>query len=296
MYKLDTGESAFFERQLEAIKTQTYDVRFPALKARRYIPVDNSVNGGATSVTYRQFDKKGQAKIVANAARDVPRVDISGAEFNRPVREVAASYGWTFKEIKSAMMAGFDLNSRRALTVREAIERELDEIACFGAPVHGITSGFLNEPNISVTAAAGAWSALTPDQIIADVTNMWNRIVTNSLETEEPNTLLLPTAAWSQVSVRRVTDTGSTILKYLREAFPGMTFEPWYRLNTAGAGSVTRAVMYNRSPLMLTQDIPAEVEQLPVQEVGLELLVNMVASTAGTAVYYPKAADFIDGL
>ena len=61
----DADESAFFARELERVKAQTYDVRYPNLRSRDFIPVDNSVGAGATEVTYRQFDRVGNAKIIA---------------------------------------------------------------------------------------------------------------------------------------------------------------------------------------------------------------------------------------
>ena len=66
--QLDAAESVFFARQLEAIKSQTYDIRYPELRSRLFVPVSNEAGAGATSVTYRQFNRAGRAKIIgANA-------------------------------------------------------------------------------------------------------------------------------------------------------------------------------------------------------------------------------------
>jgi hypothetical protein len=41
-YRLDAAESAFFERELDHIKAQTYDIKYPMLKARQFVPVSPS--------------------------------------------------------------------------------------------------------------------------------------------------------------------------------------------------------------------------------------------------------------
>jgi len=289
----------FFSRQLESIAQETYDTKFPSLKHRQFIPVDGSDSPGAMSTTYRQYTDAGEAKIISGNAKDIPRGDLSGAEFNRPVREVAMHYGWTWKELQAAMLAGLPLNARRAQVVAKAIERKLEEVACFGSAEHGIADGALNEGNVSVTASAGAWTGETPDTIISEVAGMRSRIQDGSLEAETPNTLLLPTEAYLHIAnTPRGTGTDTTILQFLRNAHAdiGLEIFSWWRCNDAGAGGVGRAVMYDRSPMTLVQRIPQEMLQLPPEAKGLETLVYMLASTAGTEVHYPGAMDYLDGV
>lgn len=298
-YHMDAAESAFFARQLEFIYTATYDIKYPELKARRFVPTSTAAHEGATTVTYRQFTEVGRARISSHKSDKPPRVDINGTEFSRPVREVEASYGWTVKEVKSAAMAGMDLNPRRGAACRRAIEREMDAIAALGAPLYGIVSGFLNEPNSTVDASAGSWvTPAAPDTIIAEVTDMWKGIIDDTNEVETADTLLLPGREWAHVATTpRSATTDTTILEFIRKALPDlMTVEPWYRLATAGAGGVRRAVMYRRSQDVLANEIPNEFEQLPVQPDGLQFVINCLASTAGVAVYYPLAMRYLDGI
>lgn len=295
-WNLDAAQSAFFERELEFIKAQTFDIIFPELKARMFVPVAGDVNPGAESVTYQQFDKVGRAKIITNNAKDIPRVDVNGVEFNRPVRELAAAYGWTLKEVRSAAMANRNLNAMRATAARRAIEQSLDDVAALGAPDFGIVSGFTNDPNVPQQVAAQTWLVATADQIIADVSAAQQRIVAASEDTEFGDTLVLPPDRFALISTTpRGTQSDTTILTYILANFPRITaIESWNRLTAAGTGSTRRMVLYRRSADKLTQDIPSEFEQLPVQEQGLEFVVNTMASTAGMAWYYPLSADYTD--
>ena len=298
-FNMDAAESAFFARQLEFIYTSTYDIKYAELKTRRYIPTSTAANEGATTVTYRQFSEVGRARISSHKSDKPPRVDVNGVEFSRPVREIEASYGWTVKEVKSAAMAGLNLNPRRAAACRRAIEREMDEIGAIGAPNFGIASGALNEPNSTVDASAGAW--VTPaaaDTIISEIADMWKGIIDDTLEVETADTLLLPGQEWAHIATTpRSTTSDTTILEFVRKSFPDLTtIEPWHRLATAGVAGVRRGMMYRRSQDILANEIPNEFEQLPVQPDGLQFVVNCMASTAGVAVYYPLAVRYIDGI
>lgn len=298
-YNLDAAESAFFARQLEFIYSKTYDIKYAELKSRRFIPTSTEASAGATSVTYQQFTEVGRARVGSHRSDKPPRVDINGVEFSRPVREVEASYGWTHKEVKSAAMAGMNLNPRRASACRRAIEREMDEIAAIGAPLYGIASGALNEPNSTIDASAGSWTApAAADTIILEVSGMWSGIINDTLEVETADTLLLPGREWAHIATTpRSTTSDTTILEFIRKSFPDLTtIEPWHRLTTAGAASVRRGMMYHRSQDILANEIPNEFEQLPVQPDGMQYVVNALASTAGVAVYYPLAVRYLDGI
>lgn len=297
-FNLDAAETAFFERELMHIYTRTYDRRYPELKARMFIPVSTEAGAGATSVNYRSWDRVGKAKIIANNAKDLPRVDVKGTEFIRPVRTAGISYGYTLMELRQAAMAGRSLNSMRAVAARRAIEEILDFVACFGDPDSGIVDGFLNNSNIPIAGSPGSFDGLTADQIIAVVSAGFQRIDDATLGTEAPNTILFPTTTYRLLATTpRSSVSDTTILQFIKESFPDVTMiAPWYRLNTAAEDGGKRMVIYDRSPDKLGQEIASEFEQLPVQPEGLEFKVPCIATTAGTALYYPKGIDFTDDI
>lgn len=296
--RLDAAESAFFARELEHIHQRTYDIRYPNLMAREVIPVNNEAGPGATSTTYRQFDEVGEAKFISNNAKDLPRVDILGDEFTRPVRHVGDAYGWNIFELRAAAKANRSLDQRRAAAARRAVEVLLDRVACFGSPAHGIVDGLLNNADIPSQAVAAAWAGATPDQILADVGDAIERIVDVTNGIEMPNAIGFDPVTYTHISVTRLGgNSDTTILKYILANFPMIKRAfSWYRLKTAGAGSTRRMMVGRFEADVLYQEITSEFEQLPPQEDGLEFIVNCIASTAGTTVISPKAIDFSDGL
>jgi len=110
--KLDANESIYFARQLEQIRAKAYDVKKVPLNALAFMPVDTSINPGAESITYRQYDGVGMAKIISNYADDLPRSDVVGKEFTSPVRGVGASYGYTIQDIRAAQFTGSSLTNK----------------------------------------------------------------------------------------------------------------------------------------------------------------------------------------
>ncbi len=292
----DANEAAFFARELESIKAKTYDILYPELRSRDFVPVDGSAGAGATQVTYQQFDRVGRAKIIGPNARDIPRVDVSGKEFPRPVRPWADAYGWTIFEVQSAAFANRSLNSMKARAGRRAIEEGLDETAATGAPDYGIPTGFINSAAVAATTTT-PWSGLTADQIIAQVSASRQRIVTVSKGVERGNTILLPDEQYELIAnLPRSSVSDTTVLEFLMRSRDITAIEPWYRLVDAGAGAKDRMIIYDRSPDKLTQDITQEYTELPTQEVGFEFIVNAFAQTAGTAIYYPLSMDYTDDI
>lgn len=301
----DSDQNAFFARELEHVYAATYDIRYPNLKARDFVPVSGAADPGATSVTYDQFDRTGRAKIISNNAKDIPRADVNGLQFNRPVREVAIGYGYTVKEIRSASMAGRNLNAMKAAAARRAVEEILDEVAAVGAPDYGITDGAINNAAVAVDTLGGGndWATLAiaaggPALIVAQVAAALSRIKDTSSGIFAANTVLVPEAQYMIASTTPFGDNSDkTILDFMMANFSSLQrFEPWYRLAGAGGAGADRMMVYDRSPDMLTQEIPSEFEQLPPQEQGLEIVINTMASTAGTAFYYPLSADYTDAI
>ena len=122
MYKLDANESAFFKRALEAVKSRTYDVKRKTLKATTLIPVETDAPNGADVITYRSFDAVGVAKIISDYAKDFPRADVYGKEEMVKIFSLGSSYGYSIKEIRRAQMAGTNLDQKRAMAAKRAID------------------------------------------------------------------------------------------------------------------------------------------------------------------------------
>ena len=299
---MDAGEGVFFARELEHIKAKTYDKKWPTLKARNVLPLEFEANAGATTITYRQYDQVGMAKIISNFADDLPRADVRGREFNSPVRELADAYGYNIKEINSSKMTGKPLEARRGTAAKRAAYVLENKIAFSGDTEHNL-GGFFNNPNISeVTLAADgsgnskAFSTKTPDQMIRDLNRLPTLVRTQSKGIETADSMLLPISLWNLLGTTRLPNTGISVRKWFLDNSPHIKKIDWVdELSTAGSGGGSRIIVYRYDPEALTLEIPQDFTQLPVQQRNLEFEVPCWMSTGGVLIYYPLSIAFADG-
>jgi hypothetical protein len=311
MYLKDNGlmlsdaGAAFFQRELELLKSETYDVVYADLPARNLFPVNNEGGFGVTSITYQSFDKTGKAKIINGGSKDLPRADVGGREHSNPVREIGISYAWTQKEIAASAFSNRSIDRQRSNAANRSVEELVNEIAFFGNADHNLP-GFLSNSTIPSTTVVNPgsgteWVNKTPDEVYFDISDAFADVFEISKMKEKANTLLLPPAQWSYLaSTRMAAGTDTTILKYLVDNCPYINSKdnviPVNELIGAGAGSTDRMVVYTRDPRKLQFEIPAELQYLPAQEQGLEMLVPGWLSICGVVVYYPLSASFHDGI
>lgn len=318
--RLDADESIFFNRQLESIMARSFDVLYPELKAIRLIPVDTSAGPGADSITYRQFNTVGLAKVIANYADDLPRADILGKEFTSKVRSIGGSYGYSLQEVRSAAQADRPLQQMKANAARRANDQTVDKIAWLAKStdeLYGGLIGFLFAPNITTgTAPAGAttgkvpwWTAVPADhknplEILEDLNNLISDIVDLTKGVEVPDTIIMPIKQFSHLQTTKLeAGTDTTIMQFFLANNPSVTSIEWVNelkalapLPSGGAGPSDIAVCYKRSPDKLSLQIPSPYEQLPAQERNLEFVVPTHSRHGGVIVHYPLSASILEGI
>jgi hypothetical protein len=295
--RFDAQETAHLARQLEHIKAQTYDVRYPELKARGFIPTDNSAGPGADSITYRQWDRVGMAKLIANYADDLPHVGVHAKEFTQAVKSIGSAYSYSIQDLRRSAMAGSQLDARLAAMARRAIEQRIDDYAFNGDAQVGIT-GFANNANVPLVVLpnVGAWTTLTPAEIMENMAFLASSIVIATRELYTPDTLLLDNVSFNHIAQTPVDTTNQmTILRAFLANNPYVrNIDQWHRLNTAGAASIHRIVAYQRTPEVLVNNIPQEFEQFPPQARNLCFEIPCHARVGGVEIHYPLAIAYAD--
>lgn len=302
--KLDSGESIFFGRELEKVKSKTYDVLFPAYKALELIPLGEETDPGAETIRYESFEDVGIAQILASYADDVPRADVKGTETRSPVIPLASSYGYNLQEIRAAKMAGKPLVQRKANAAKRAIDYKQNLIAFFGDSATGVL-GLVNNPNIQEyivpadgTASSKLWTSKTADLMLRDMNGVCNQIFDLTLGVHSATDLLLPLFHYTRASTTMMgTAAIETVLSFFLKTQPFCKNVTWLNeLKGAGATSTDRMIAYMKDPDVLTLEIPQPFEQLPVQEEGFEFVTYCHQRTAGVLIYYPLAICFGDGI
>lgn len=303
---LDADQTVFFRRQLEYIKPQTYDVKYPNLMATTVFPVDDSAGIGAESITYEQFDSVGLMKFISDYADDLPRSDVKGKQYSIIVQSLGGSYGWSIQEVRAAAFANRNLNAQRAMAARRSNDQMVNRTAWFadGTSVWAGLMGILYHPNITkIAATTGGWLAASADQIIKDVNVAINSVPDLTNGVEAVDTCLLPQLQYSHIAtIPRSTLSDTTVLEFLKKVHPGVTFGVINELKNVspnprtGTGTKNLMLCYRRSPNHLTYELPIIFEQFPAQERNLSFIVPTHSRNAGFHVYYPLSLVLVDNI
>jgi len=303
----DASESIWFARQLEYIRPGLLEVLYPRLEGKSLVPIDSSMGPGASLWTYRSFDKVGAAALVDDYAQDPPRADVKGAESTQLIKPYGVMYGYNFQELRAGMMAQLPLDVRKAMAARYAMELKIDQIIFYGDTAGGLKGLTTLSNTTSFTVANGAkgtklWRDKTADEIVLDMHNFVNNVVTSSFGVYQPTTLLLPLKAYQIAATRRMGDgSNQTILSFFEDTNPFIQeVRPTYRLDQSQSGnwsgSTGRMVCYDKSPERLVCLLPVEFEQLPPQQSGWEYKTLCHMRTGGVVAMHPASISYGDGI
>ena len=302
--RLDSNESVFFNRELAYVKARSYDAKYAELKGLSLIPISTEAGAGVNEIIFHQYRGVGFAKVIADYAKDFPRVDIYGEEKAVKVKGIGDSYGYSIKEIRASQRTGKNLDQRRAITARRAHDEMMNRMALKSNTADG-TFGLLDFPGITEvtlqadgTSASKTWASKTPDQIVRDINDLVNAVMEPTSAREVPDTLLLPIAQYNDLASRRIGEAGEkTLMRYILDNSPYIKRIDWLsELKNFGAGGTNRALVGRFDEEHLTLEIPQPFEQFEAQQEGMEFTIPCHSECAGTIIYYPLAFAYADGI
>jgi hypothetical protein len=285
----------FLERQLEFIRPQVFEVQYADIKYPTVLPVTSEAGPGAQTFTYRIMDATGEFKLIADAADDLPRADISQTEKSINIRSFGGSFGYTVQELRAAQMANIALEQRRAAAVRRAYEEKVEDLAFFGESVVGL-SGFFNNSTVDVVAADKWFDTASAQEMLELLNYGVTAIINASKMKEQPDTILMAWEDYNKVSTTRNSDSSDvTVLEYFLRTNPFIrNVEPINQLDAGNSVlNTNRMVVYKRDPEKVQLHIPQPLELFPPQQRGLEFIVPAHARVGGVALYYPKSVIYV---
>jgi len=309
--RFDSADAAsiFFARELDFVKAKSYDKQYPQLTALSLFPQNTEADPGAETITYYTYDQEGIAKIIDNYSTDLPRADVNGKPSVAFVKSIGVSYGYSAQEMRASRMAGKNLDSRKAESAHYQIDAAINRIAWAGDPEHkllGVLSVEQNIPTYTITAGATSnktsWLEKDADEILNDVTAMYSQVSKTTKNVERPDTLVLPTDIYTTLSMKRVGDTGVTVLEYIEKHAPFLdkvvaaaelnsdSVETNPYADAVAANGQAVALLFTNDRDKIEINNPMAYLQYPVQVKNLETIVPCEARTAGVIVPYPMSA------
>lgn len=304
--RFDTAEDAsmFFARELDYIKSKSYDKIYPEFTALNNFPITHEVPEGAETMTYYSYEKTGLASVISNYATDLPRADVKGTPSTAYIKSIGNSYGYSIQEMRASRMAGKSLDTRKAESARYAIDRTVNTIAFAGNKEHNLM-GMLSTGNdiplftLSQVQVGGSqkteFAHKTAEQILQDINGMFAYQAKLTKSVERADTLALPASVYIDISTRQIPGTGYTVKKfllenapYLKEIISAPELEADSKETNPLSGNV--ALLYTNSPEKFSLEIPMSFYQYPIQNRNLEVIVPCEQRVAGIVMYYPLSA------
>lgn len=292
--------SIFFARELDYIKSKSYDKIYPEFTALNNFPITHEVPEGAETMTYYSYEKTGFAAVISNYATDLPRADVKGSPTTAYVRSIGDSYGYSIQEMRASRMAGKSLDTRKAEAARYAIDRKTNEIAFAGDKEHKLMGMLSSDNNIPLYTLATidsktSWKEKSAAEILADINGMFAYQSRITQDVERADTLALPPALYIDISTRQIPNTGFTVKKFLLENAPylkNIISAPELSAENAATNpyGVDVAMLYTNSADKFSLEIPMAFYQYPLQNRNLEVIVPCEERVAGIVLYYPLSA------
>ena len=315
---VNDDEGLFFQRQLEYIQAQSYDVLYPEPMAREVFALNTEGGEGINQITYRSYDKRGETAIIAGKATDLPRGDIDGKEYTIDVRTLGNAFGYSRQEIAAAKLTGMPLEQRKADATRRSYEEKVNQLIWFGdAPskINGLFAGPAGYPwstisiNSVAAAAAGANSKVwgvdkVPNEVIADLTGAVTAMYADTLKLFRPNKILLSVEKKMYLMNTPRSDLSDTSIMdwFLKNNMFITSADQFVDINelagiydaaggdfdpTGASGEGFTVLAAGMDNMRLREPFP--YVHLPVQYKGLEFEINCYGRFAGLEMVRPAA-------
>ncbi len=292
------------------VETKIYQRRYPTFNYGATVPVVTEGNAWAIGTTFFTVDTAGEAKFLSGAGTDMPFNSAVHDQASKDFAMIGSGWEWNLEEVNQGALYGIDLNSTKATSAADKVERLLNSVAMIGSTEKNWT-GFANDPNVSrVTVAADGtgsstlWSTKTVDQILRDVNDLISSVRTNTSEIEWVDTLRLPPAAFRLIATKRLGagDGYITALEYLRknnvytaETNQPLDIQPLRELAKASQNGGGRMVVYRKDEEVLRFHLPMPRRVLqPRQKSIMGFETGVIARTGGTEWRLPGAAAYGD--
>ena len=290
---------AFLAPQLLRVEQAVYMTKYPLADYAEFMPVDTAGTIWSAGSLFYSGDIAGKPEWFDVAADDMPYADMARTQFLQENHMAGIGYKWNRGDLERGQQLGINILSDKADAASKTAERFIHRTAIRGDGLK-FTTGFINNPLATTVTAANSLTSGTPDQAVAVINDALTSVETNTGETYQATTLALPTSSYNSLASRRMTDTGMSVLNYIREnaVVPNLVIKRSRHLETAGAGGTKRMIAYANTMEVHRFHLPGGGHQLfPSWQKGpFSWEVPGLMNIGGYENRIPKAITFADGV
>lgn len=268
----------FLAQQLEQIKGSVKEEKLAKLNALDLFPLDTSVAPGAQ--TYKMRRKRGSAKMSFHGggqgfAPSTPAVEQWEQSF--PIHTAVTGVRYSTFDLLHADFAGVGLRAELMRLMTRGTDEFLNQHGWFGADAYGV-NGVLNSPLCSRRFAATAYSALTGEQLLAEMQAQFDLFSLRDKGTGmRPSRCVVPPAIMVLLKRKLSSYHAQTVAEAFRQANPELPadcFVEAHELTAAGPSGQHVMFWYKAgSEESVAHVLPKSLTMLPAQADGFEILI-----------------------
>ena len=260
----------------------------------------------AMNVGYGLTGGSGDGLIQSASTDGIPLVQANFGKDLYKTHVISAGTRVFWVDMQRGNLTGRNIDTLLRDGLRLAYDKHMDENVYAGFARYG-TTGLLNDPDVTIGAATGNFSALTPDQILADI----NGAILAAWAAAEydldaiPNHILLPYEQYNYLATTRIGQLAEkTILTFLLEnnvaakngadLFIGAT--SWCK--GAGAGGVDRMVVYCNKERYVAVDelVPLTRAMTTPNAERFSYDTAYAGNISETEIFYRETIRYVDGV
>jgi len=192
--------SIYYQAQaLTHLYAKVLEVKYPELTARSIFPVSNETPEGAQKAMYEVVDVTGGARLTANHANDIRRVDVKTDAIEVDIKHCQNFFDYSFQDLRAAQLAGKPLQETKAKASQRDLERELNDLAWAGDKASKI-KGFLSEgTGIGISPFASPIRSMSAEDLNRAITAKAAEMHSRSRGVFSPDTLVLPLEEYNYI-------------------------------------------------------------------------------------------------
>jgi hypothetical protein len=280
------------------------ETKYPSFDYAGLVPVNTEGDMWDIGTLVYSGDIAGAAEYISGKGFDIPNASVNFSQGTSRFYLAGAGYEVSLQEVNRASRMNLNLADRKASAARMVAEKFIYDRVISGSTEKNAT-GLVNNASVpAANATNGSWGSATVANILADVNQVLNDVITNSSETAIPNALLLPTSKFLFLNNTQLTNSNDSILNFVQEnnSYTAMTgqrldIRASRELETAGASSTKRMIAYEKSPDNMEFFLPGMFEFLPPFAISsMSWRVDGIMNVGQLEIYRPKAVSYRDNI
>ena len=260
----------------------------------------------AMNVGYGITGGSGDNLVQAAAVDGIPLVQANFGKDLWKTHVISAGTRVFWVDMMRGNMTGRNIDTLLRDGLRMTYDKHMDENAYVGFATYG-TTGLVNNADVTINSATGNFSALTPDQILADI----NDAILDAWEAAGydldavPNHIIMPYEQYNYLATTRIGQLAEkTILTFLLEnnvakqngtdLFIGAT--SWCK--GAGTGNVDRMVVYCNKERFIAMDelVPLTRAMTTPNAERFSYDTAYAGNVSEVEVFYTEPIRYVDGI